>query len=964
MNLNEIKEYTHPIRKINIYNKNRYSLRKKIVLKVDPQPQPNETVRFSLDKNDNFIGHQQRDKDYFIRVPNEYIGSGYDTNTTDNGNTAITTIYAHYFPKDLYEYEDDIQVFSEFDLYKIADLPYNSENYQIKFKNYNQNKIVSASYIKSKIKEMKDATTKETKEALEENLKQYKPIIQSLFDNNETKDPNYKNYYKIEGASYNETEQGMFPLSSRYRKTKNTLPYFYTESPDLNNINPKWNGSESKPLRNWEVKIHRDILSPLISDGVENTDEDTPLNVFLNYNYLPTSTEYHQHFYGFESGLNDTDYYNIFEGENINKINSYFGNDNNYRIIHSSNIYNDEYSIKVPKGRKIPINIDEMINENWKKNKCENYYICTGNTDLAIFNIEKDRMYSLKYYIYIPSKCYPKYDSCYISINGERISDRFLYQDKKMKNEWIYHEVPFIGKNNNIIEVVGSDDEEKIYFYDIYIEEFPQYSPTIKYNNRGIAILEEDQAIMRNITDKKDTQPSINSLNTWNRKEKNIPTPHTSVYFLTGTESTLVFDPYTKELNYIGENRINKNRETDKPLTINIDSLYNFNVEDNDIEINESENKVYTRDFNLEYDASSGKILIDNKNILKFTQGVNNHFEITILNDNNKPVTTGFIKCAIYDQQNFNDMKCDNISTPRGKCLDPGENVHTPDINGVVRYTHIDLSQLSLNNGEQDKNYFLRITYENECDNGEQTTEIKPFILEKERYEIFPMIRGQNINGIYNFNDNDLPLQIQALIKNQLSDIVPHGYCEIFIDDKLTQSTIVDSNGIADFYLDLEDLIPNKKQTIKILYYQKWDTPVGWATFEINNKCTGLPAVPIKIQALTYKQNNVNTTLKYENEYIYTNTISLDKGSPVFIDIDTENHTNFVIEIQAPNPNDNEIIEVREKKTDSIYYLNHLSDGIQEDETYYIITKKINNAGNEIPKYRENKVSINFKVID
>lgn len=392
MDLDEIKEFTHPIRKLNIYNSNRYSLRQRIVLKVNPQKQPDETVRFSLSRNGNFIGHQQKDNDFFIRVPNNYIGSGSDTNVTDNGNMVITTIYVHYFPKDLYEYTDDIQVFSEYDLYKIADINQEQQNYQIHFKNYETNKEISNASMQSKIQEIANATTQDEKRILEEDAKKYKPIIQSLFLDRITKDPNYKNYdtgllstdnntgpyvYEVDGnvtaspyvnyiTSPDMTEKGEFPLSSRYRG--NYGNYYYLH-PQLKDSNPKWIGSEGGLGAYWEVKIHRDDLSPLISDGVENTDEDTPLNVFLNYNYLQTSTSYHQHLFGFQSQLESihTDY-NILEGENLNTLDKAFGSDNNYRVIELGMPYDDRYSIKVPKGKQIPLNLDDIFNNNWSKN--------------------------------------------------------------------------------------------------------------------------------------------------------------------------------------------------------------------------------------------------------------------------------------------------------------------------------------------------------------------------------------------------------------------------------------------------------------------------------------------------------------------------------------------------------------------------------------------------------------------
>ena len=95
MDLELIKQYTHKIKKIHVKNTNRYSLRSRVVLKINMNVNDNETIRFSLKENSEFIGHQQKNNDFFIRVPNNLVG--YDNKPT------ITTIYAHFFDKDLYQ---------------------------------------------------------------------------------------------------------------------------------------------------------------------------------------------------------------------------------------------------------------------------------------------------------------------------------------------------------------------------------------------------------------------------------------------------------------------------------------------------------------------------------------------------------------------------------------------------------------------------------------------------------------------------------------------------------------------------------------------------------------------------------------------------------------------------------------------------------------------------------------------
>ena len=68
--------------------------------------------------------------------------------------------------------------------------------------------------------------------------------------------------------------------------------------------------------------------------------KDFPINVHINYQYLPTSTEYHQHYYGFEAkntknedgdSVHSQFLSNVYNPDspeqtidNINKLNEYY----------------------------------------------------------------------------------------------------------------------------------------------------------------------------------------------------------------------------------------------------------------------------------------------------------------------------------------------------------------------------------------------------------------------------------------------------------------------------------------------------------------------------------------------------------------------------------------------------------------------------------------------------------------
>lgn len=823
MEINEIKEFQHKKKIIQITNKNQYSLRKKIVLKVSNlNVKNNETIRFSLYENSGFIGHQQKDNDYYIRVPNNLVG--YDNQPT------ITYIYVHYFPKDLYTYTDDIQVFSEYDLSKLE--TNNSNKYKLTFKDN-------------------------------------KPYIQSLFDDNTIKDPNYKNYIQsnIENNPSDMTDTGLFPLSSHYRQN----PYFSYQHPTLGETVPKWikkeyTSSSTNNYPYWEAKIYRDDLSPLISDGVENTNEDTPLNVFLDYDYLPTSTEYHQHFYGFESQLSTLSKdYNILEGEKLNILNPQFGEENkNYRIIQLSNPFNQKYSMYVPKGKRYDLSLKSITDENWQYNKCHDYYIYKGTSTTIFFEapINKNKIYSLKYLIYIPLKSNTSNKTCYISVNGNKISDPFLYQDKIMKNRWIYHEVPFQSDGGyNIIKIVGSDDDVPIYFYDIFIEEMPNYSPTIKYSERGISVVEENQFTTRfvknGIEDAKTIQQVANS---WNEKKyTNLPTPQSDIRFIVGSEEDIYYDENT--MNLIHTHTKNEGAK--------------YQINNNHILVGKNSDNL-----SLQYDKNAMILTATYNNLLTFTKGVNNKFYITILDEYNRPITEGRIKCAIYDRKASN-FECIDFEPPRGQCLDI-DGYHEPNEKGIVLYNGIDFSKLELNTNDSPKVYYLRITYENKNCRDETITIFKTCALKKETYNITLMSRNNilNANNTISINNNNLPYQVQAKITNQLNHEINYGYCELFIDDELIQSTIVDSNGIADFYLS-EANIKNGSHKMYVVYYQKWDKREKVSLIHhIQCNYDTKPALPIKTQILQTNKNK--SILEQQNIYTYNNTIYLDENSPLF----------------------------------------------------------------------------------
>ena len=137
----------------------------------------------------------------------------------------------------------------------------------------------------------------------------------------------------------NETEPGYFLVSSR--------GYRYFGTPNNNDNEPYWarrnvmpsgcKNNNSAPY--WEIKIEREHLSPLISDMQD--EEYAPINAYFDYEYLPTSTEYHQHYFGFEPTQSINSTFNILDGKNLTTINQAFRKESTYRIIHQGNPLDD-----------------------------------------------------------------------------------------------------------------------------------------------------------------------------------------------------------------------------------------------------------------------------------------------------------------------------------------------------------------------------------------------------------------------------------------------------------------------------------------------------------------------------------------------------------------------------------------------------------------------------------------------
>jgi len=547
MELSEVKQLTHKIIKINITNKNYHSsysyITRQIVLS---DVSDEEVVRFSLEENSNFIQHQCDDENrniFYVVIPNKV-------------NSTIS-LYAHYFPAELYEYEEDKNIYWSFNFQDLlTENPLNDSGH------------------KYPIIETDESTGYRKEAGYKDGSIQLKSILPDSIDG--YKNPNYKNFTKTNiNDDKDMTQQGYTPLSSRYRK-----PYkYFNEAPSLNG-DPYWSAEEAhgticKETPYWEIRINRDGLSRLVADTVDG--KYYPISVHLGYEYLPTSTHYHQHYYGFEGECPDPNDIYVFEGTNITDVNDGFGSKNNYRIIKRTEPFDDTYSMFVDHECILPINLLECKPEGYiTKNKCYDYYTYTAiGNDIPgrAVNLQAGEQYSLRYFIFVPNKVDALVDEimtadCYLAINGQRIEDEFLEYDKQERNQWVYHEVPFIAQGGGAdwLEVIGPHSNPEIEFFltKIEIEKFVEYRPTLTYNEHGLKVEEAtfdntctnerkegSKGVLRipEVSEENKKWEIRTATNVWEQKTQ-LPNPQGKVFFILGDDVSLDYDELTSNLYY------------------------------------------------------------------------------------------------------------------------------------------------------------------------------------------------------------------------------------------------------------------------------------------------------------------------------------------------------------------------------------------------------------------------------
>jgi hypothetical protein len=739
MDITEVSKYNHKITKIQITNNNISSYYNYLIAKITLNNVPSYyTIRFSYSQYGDFIPHQQINNDFFMQIPN-------DLNT-------ISYIYAHYFFKDLYQYDEDTIVHANLDLSKIQTdgTISNSNNYSTKINNGN----LQINYL----------------------------LSNSTSTN--IRDPNWKNIVLgySEGNVGNMTEKGHYPLDSKFRDT-----YHYFDEPKLTDIDNQLRWKETSTTNNakWNAKISADKISSYI------TDKNDPLNIYMQYRYLPSSSEYHEHYIGI-SGLNDANSDPLLlQGDNLNLVNNYLGT-NTHRLIRRGYPSDVSNSFTITKGIDIgfifdPIPYTTNNEEHCKINKdsCGNYYKINNNgyneddkkCYQSIPSLDTDSHYTLKYFIYIPKKTQDsKY--YYLEIDGEKPDDRFLEIDVNNTKEWNYHEINFQpSKETVLLNFNGcyqEDLENPIFLYNVELTKDPLYNPLIKYNKMGMIVQEEDKYSSMTYPTA-DTEESYALADNQYKQTITLPEPFIDVYMI----------PY---LGGILTNFIGKQKEA--PLATQV--------------VNTGSGVYCTNDECIYVYNNSW-----NKSAVMFSKSPNN-IAIQTFNLYNNIITDGTIKLSIQNKAGtvLKDCGTSNINS-----------------DGLSSF------YINFGNFNTDTDYYLNIEYsDSKCTNRNFTNRVLCQVIAP-NIGLSALLKDIDSNGVEHvLRDNSLttwsgidksiiPFTVEVDVTNTITSgtAVNNGNISLYVDDVLNQTSLV-KNGVAQLYIDTDDINASGNYVLKIEY--------------------------------------------------------------------------------------------------------------------------------------------------
>ena len=386
-------------------------------------------------------------------------------------------------------------------------------------------------------------------------------------------------------------------------------------------------------------------------------------------------------------------------------------------------------------------------------------------------------------------------------------------------------------------------------------------------------------------------QDALTVSNTWiNRDTTQLPMPLTDVYIFFDNEFAILYNQLSTELSYTKGDFVFEFEEYNKDF----DTVLKWVTDDSKISLKydrdttpldvartsqDSENRD-PDDLSLST-LFKAELKLFNIYEKKFTTGINNSFSLRLQNAYGIPITIGEVECSIWTSNQETNTPCSDAY----KCL----GTHTPDANGVIEFKKLNFRKLKPSRNT----YYLRIKYRHKCYEkditkwkelkfeeehinmdiyannslkGECTTiqtcltsvnkccehRASSHFIDNEYNQTYSM---QHINSV-----DELPLRLDVVLRSQplysghSGNIVDEGYCELSVNDKVVQTTFVNSQGVADFYLDEYDVDPGL-QIIKIEYFNSPNDTINYAYFPL--KCdtdegySELPAIPISINKIT-----------------------------------------------------------------------------------------------------------------
>ena len=367
----------------------------------------------------------------------------------------------------------------------------------------------------------------------------------------------------------------------------------------------------------------------------------------------------------------------------------------------------------------------------------------------------------------------------------------------------------------------------------------------------------------------------------------------------------------------------------------------------------------------------------------KFTTGINNSFSLRLQNAYGMPITIGEVECSIWTSNQETNTPCSDAY----KCL----GTHTPDANGVIEFKKLNFRKFKPSRNT----YYLRIKYRHKCYE-KDITKWKELKFEEEHINmdvyannslrgkcttiqtcLTPVNKCCEQRASSHFIDNEynqtysmqhinsvdeLPLRLDVVLRSQplysghSGNIVDEGYCELSVNDKVVQTTFVNSQGVADFYLDEYDVDPGL-QIIKIEYFNSPNDTINYAYFPL--KCdtdegySELPAIPISINKITTDAITQLTSGIYE--------VPVDEI--FFCNVDTSKN-DYRCSVTIKKDNEEEVHNIPANAEDDFIITATYNN--KPAETYTIITgnAKKSDGADDNDNYRTTKKEFTIKWVN